>query len=163
MGKPLENARHEKFAQLRATGMSQLDAYVGAGYRASISNAHRLSTNEKVVNRVKELQAPAIAKTMLTIEQLYDTFLKQGTYDPAIFEEVQSPADLRTKVDETTRRLLVKGWKYDRQGRFLLDLVDKEKAMERIARHQSFFNDTVKVELGSFGDLLDKAEKGVLE
>jgi hypothetical protein len=143
--------------------MSQDAAYEGAGYKPSRHNAHALNTKQHIVRRIQELQAPAAAKVMLTIEQLYETFLQQGTYDPAVFDEVKSPEDLRTKVDETTRRLLVKGWKYDRQGRMILDLVDKEKAMERIARHQSFFNDTLKVDMGNFGSLLERAEKGVLD
>lgn len=163
MAGPLKNPKHEAFAQHLAKGEPAVRAFELAGYASSEKNASRLKNNDVVWARVMELQAPAVAKTMLTIEQLYEAFLKQGTYDPSVFDAVKSPEDLRHNVDETTRRLLVKGWKWDRQGRFMLDLVDKEKAMERIARHQSFFNDTLKVDMGSFGSLLDKAEKGVLD
>lgn len=160
---PLKNPKHETFCQLRAQGATQEAAYVEAGFKPNRQNAYKLSTKDYIVRRIAELTAPALKKTMLTIEQLYQTFLDQGTYDPSVFADVKTPEDLRDKVDEATRRLLVKGWKFDRTGRVILDLVDKEKAMERIARHQSFFNDTLKVDMGSFGNLLERAEKGVLD
>ena len=162
-GTPLKNTRHEAFAQLIAQGVKQVDAYERAGYEGTAGHcgqhASRLQAKPEVARRIVELQRPAVEKTVITIEQLFATFLDQGTYDPSIFDEVKSPEDLRQLVDESTRRLLVKGWKYDRQGRFLLDLVDKEKALDRIARHLSFYNDTLKVDVGDFDKMLEAAER----
>ena len=158
-GTPLENAKQEAFARARAEGRTIHDANEAAGWSRTSSYGIKASRDPKILKRIAELQQPAIEKTVITIEQLFATFLDQGTYDPSIFDEVKSPEDLRHMVDESTRRLLVKGWKYDRQGRFLLDLVDKEKALDRIARHLSFYNDTLKVDVGDFDKMLEAAEQ----
>jgi hypothetical protein len=159
-GTPLKNARAERFAQARARGLSIADAANEAGWRGGVSGyGGTMSNSPEVLRRIAELHTPAIAKTVMTIEKLLADFVEQGTYDPSIFEEVTSPLDLRLLVDEPVRRLLVKGWKWDRQGRFILDLVDKEKAMDRIARHLSFYNDTLKVDVSDFDRMLDAAER----
>ncbi len=52
----LTNARHEKFAQALAKGMSAAAAYVEAGYKPSDAHASRLASNGKVRARIAELQ-----------------------------------------------------------------------------------------------------------
>lgn len=160
MAGPLANVRWERYAQARARGLSQVDAAVEAGYEYNTSNAARLNANERVQARIAELQAPAVRQTAITVQSLFDMMTKQGTYDPYMFDEVKSPSDL-ANIPEEIRRLLIKGWKWDKQGRFMLELVDKEKALDRLARHLAFYNDTLKVQTGDFADLLKKAESGL--
>jgi hypothetical protein len=52
----LRNPKHEKFAQLVATGMTAQAAFTQAGYQ-SPQNAPRLRNNELVAKRIEELQA----------------------------------------------------------------------------------------------------------
>ena len=54
----LISSRHELFAQLRSKGLSAVDAYLSAGYSKSNarSNASRLSANDSILARIKELQ-----------------------------------------------------------------------------------------------------------
>ena len=54
----LANSRHERFAQLVASGKSELSSFVEAGYSAKSArqNAHRLSENEGVKARIAELR-----------------------------------------------------------------------------------------------------------
>ncbi len=52
----LTNARHERFAQSLAKGMSADAAHTAAGYKPSRGNASRLRANESIVERVAELQ-----------------------------------------------------------------------------------------------------------
>lgn len=52
----LRNPKHEKFAQLVASGMTAQAAFTQAGY-PSPQNAPRLRNNELVVKRIEELQA----------------------------------------------------------------------------------------------------------
>ena len=54
-GKPLDNARHERFAQGVASGKSATDAYDDAGYEPDRSHASRLASNGNVSERVEEL------------------------------------------------------------------------------------------------------------
>lgn len=158
MAGPLANPRWEKFAQARARGLSQADAATEAGYKYNPSNAAQLNQKQQVLARIAELQAPAVRQTVITVQSLFDMMTTQGTYDPAIFEEVKSPSDLREMVPEEVRRLLIKGWKWDKQGRFMLELVDKERALDRLARHLAFYNDSLKLTTTDYSDLLAKAE-----
>jgi hypothetical protein len=55
----LENARHEKFAQLLAEGASQVDAYVGAGYKpgtecSKTACSSKLACKPKIKARILE-------------------------------------------------------------------------------------------------------------
>lgn len=65
---PLDNPRHERFAQGLAEGKTQIEAYREAGYRPDDGAANRLSG--KVRHRVAELQGRAAARTEVTIETL---------------------------------------------------------------------------------------------
>lgn len=51
----LKNARHERFAQGLAKGLSTSEAYVAAGYKENRSCASRLATNANIQRRVEEL------------------------------------------------------------------------------------------------------------
>ena len=67
----LKNARHERFAQNKAKGMSIGPAYTAAGYKAKDHSAEvngaRLLKNAEVQNRIAELQNRAAEKTGYTI------------------------------------------------------------------------------------------------
>ena len=52
----LKNPRHEKFAQLVASGIAANAAFTQAGYKGP-QNSPRLSRNELVAKRIEELQA----------------------------------------------------------------------------------------------------------
>lgn len=71
MGKPLKNARHERFAQELAKGKSQVDAFQAAGFsatgNAARANSSRLLTDANIANRVAELKSRAAEKVVVTI------------------------------------------------------------------------------------------------
>ena len=161
---PLNDPRAERYCQARAAGMSGVQAYAQAGYEGNPdagSNVRQIERRAHVQARIRYLTAEAIAPMRLNIETLFNHIQEQGTFDPVVFEGVKSLTDLKSKVDEPTRRLLVKGWKFDKYGNFILELVDKDVALDRIARHLSFYNDKVRVDMGTFGDTLARAEKQI--
>lgn len=51
----LSNAKHERFAQGLATGLSASEAYEEAGFKPSRSNASVLKSQQNIVDRVDEL------------------------------------------------------------------------------------------------------------
>ena len=51
----LKNPRHERFAQLLATGKTKTAAYVEAGYSHNDGNSSVLARSKGIANRVKEL------------------------------------------------------------------------------------------------------------
>ena len=58
----LENARHEKFAQAIARGLTATEAYCQAGYKGDRTSASRLSTNDNIRQRVQEIQGRVAEK-----------------------------------------------------------------------------------------------------
>jgi len=66
----LKNARHERFAQLVASGKSATEAYGLAGYKEDRTAASRLSTNVNVRSRITELQSAAAKKAGVTRETI---------------------------------------------------------------------------------------------
>jgi phage terminase small subunit len=52
---PLENAKHERFAQALAAGKNAVDAYECAGYRRNRGHASTLRKNPKLLKRVDEI------------------------------------------------------------------------------------------------------------
>lgn len=87
----LENAKHEKFAQLVAGGAALTVAYAGAGYTKHDCNASRLNRNEKVRERIKELQQAAseaatvdAAWVFNELQSVYRASMESGRYSSAV-------------------------------------------------------------------------------
>jgi phage terminase small subunit len=72
----LKNARHERYAQELAKGLSQADAYVQAGYRPSRSAAARLAADVNICERVAEIQGRAAVRAEITVADITDRLLK---------------------------------------------------------------------------------------
>ena len=72
----LKNPKHEYFAQGLAKGQTQADAYENAGYKPSEQNASRLTSNDKVQDRIAELQARAAVRAEITVSGLTTDLLR---------------------------------------------------------------------------------------
>jgi len=68
----IQNSRHERFAQELAAGKTADAAYEAAGYRKHRSNAARVSANERVKERVREIQAIGAERAAVTVQSLID-------------------------------------------------------------------------------------------
>jgi phage terminase small subunit len=68
----LTNPRYERFAQELAGGNTADGAYEAAGYRTHRGNAARLSANESIKNRVREIQAIGAQRAAVTLQSLID-------------------------------------------------------------------------------------------
>jgi hypothetical protein len=68
----LKNPKHELFAQSLAVGETADRAYELAGYEADRGNAARLTANDSILMRVKELQEQVAERTLDTIESIID-------------------------------------------------------------------------------------------
>jgi phage terminase small subunit len=68
----IQNSRHERFAQELAAGKTADAAYEAAGYQKHRGNAARLSANEHVKDRVKEIQAIGAERAAVTVHSLID-------------------------------------------------------------------------------------------
>jgi len=66
----LANPKHEKFAQELAKGKTATEAYVTAGYKAHDGNAATLRGNQRVLDRIAELQTAGSLRVEVTIASL---------------------------------------------------------------------------------------------
>jgi phage terminase small subunit len=66
----LKNPKHELFAQGLAVGETADRAYELAGYEPDRGNAARLTANDSILMRVKELQEQVAERTLDTIESI---------------------------------------------------------------------------------------------
>lgn len=74
----LINPRHERFAQGLATGKSAAGAYRAAGYNDNYGNASTLKGNQKVQDRVAELQNRAAAGVVLKREWVIERLIENA-------------------------------------------------------------------------------------
>lgn len=101
-------AMQERFAFNIASGFSQYDSYLKAGYskdnsRAVIDiNAHRLVNDNKIKLRINELQAPTETSKVLSVaerkEKLADIF-KRSIKDPISVRDGLQAVDLLNKME----------------------------------------------------------------
>ncbi len=151
----LKNARHEKFAQNLARGMSATKAYAKVGYKstghAAEANGARLMRKDEVQARVAELMAPAVAETQATVKRVLQELVRLAFYDlTVVFESENGPLTMKDprNLPEDLRRAIV-GIKPVEMGEGLqyeCKFADKQRALESLARHLQMFKDTLVVE-----------------
>jgi hypothetical protein len=71
---PLDNARHERFAQNLVQGESASEAYINAGFKGDRGNASRLAASPGVRARIAELQGQAATGAKITVQSLIAEF-----------------------------------------------------------------------------------------
>jgi phage terminase small subunit len=69
---PLENQRHELFAQAIASGMTKDAAHAEAGYKRDRSHAARLASNGCIRARVRYLKGLAAERVVITLEGMIE-------------------------------------------------------------------------------------------
>lgn len=75
----LTNARHERFAQEIAKGKTATEAYVIAGYKAHDGNAATLRGNQRVLDRLAELQEKGAERAVITVASITERLLSIAT------------------------------------------------------------------------------------
>ncbi len=145
----LKNARHEKFAQNLAKGMSATEAYEKAGYKPNGPNAGRMTKNDEILKRVAELMAPGVKATELSVERVLAEMKRLAFYDmTAVLEVSDGKITMRdpASLPEDLRRAIV-GIKPVGDGlQYECRFADKQKALDSLARHLQMFKDMVIVE-----------------
>ncbi len=152
----LKNARHERFAQNLAKGMSATEAYTKAGYKstghAAEANGARLMRKDEVQARVAELMAPAVAETQATVKRVLQELVRLAFYDITEILAVDDDGKVTqrdpTSLPEDLRRAIV-GIKPIQIGdtrTWEVKFADKQKALDSLARYLQMFKDTPVVE-----------------
>ena len=151
----LKNARHERFAQNVAKGMSTGPAYTAAGYKATGNAAEsacgRLFRIVQFRKRYEELMAPAVEETKASVERVLREMVCLAFYDmTAVINADDGKITLRdpTKLPEDLRRAItgIKPVQIGEGMQYECKFADKQRALESLARHLQMFKDTVIIE-----------------
>lgn len=143
----LKNAKHEKFAQARASGATLIAAYEEAGFSPDRGAACRLSAKVSVRDRILEIQRAAAKKTEIDIATVLRGFIDIVQADPAdAYDEVTNamlalkdiPPELRRAIASVEVDELIE------DGRVIghttkLKLIDKKGALDSLGKYLKMF------------------------
>lgn len=73
---PLDNPKHERFAQELAKGKTADEAYAEAGYSPDRGNACRLTANDNVAARVAEIQERAAIRAEISVASVTENLMR---------------------------------------------------------------------------------------
>lgn len=130
--------QQERFIREYLLDRNATQAAVRAGYSPKTAHVQgpRLLQNVAIATAVKQAEAKVLGKIEVKAERIQQERERLGLYDIgalAMLDDCASPRDIAALPDEI--RQAVKGWKWDKQGRFCLETYDKNPhlaALERI-------------------------------
>lgn len=163
----LPNARHERFAQGLASGLSADEAYAKAGYAPNRGNAIRLKTNERVAARVADIVNAGAIRAAISVERVLTELGRIGfadmrkllrwtgnspTMDMAAAEESGEVTIGAANIvqlfasDELDDDIAacVSEVSQTKDGALKVKLHDKQAALVAIGRHLGMFKDKVE-------------------
>jgi hypothetical protein len=134
----IRNRRCERYAQLRAGGMSRLDAMKEAGYVPAEANSRRLDNRADVKARIAELYrlhadfvSADIARVLIEQTRIAYSNIK-NLVERAEDGSVQVK-DLTTLAPELTA--CIQQLKVDKDGKVFIKLYDKTSALQALQRY----------------------------
>lgn len=141
---PLNNPRHELYAQGLAAGLEQLVAYERAGYKPNAGSASTLAKNPKVRARRDELLQLAADEAIVSAESVLLELKRIGFSNIAHYVSYsQGGVALRDSatLDEDAHRAIaeVSETLTDSSRSLKFKLHDKLKALEMLGRHLGVF------------------------
>lgn len=154
----LKNARHERFCQNVAKGMSATDAYAEAGYNGGASHASRLATNGNIKARIAELMGKAAEKAEISVARVLEELAKVGFANMADYIRTTDEGDAYVDLSKLDRdkasvisEVTVEDFK-DGRGEDARDvrkikfkLHDKLSALEKLGKHLGMFRERVEL------------------
>lgn len=140
------NPRQQKFVLEYLKCGEGRKAAIAAGYSASNAEfqASRLLALPKIKAHVTKKHAKLMDKLEVSVERVLKERARMAFYDigEVVDHMVKEPKDI-AKLPEDLRQAIT-GWKYDRQGRFVLQLSDKNPHLTAIEKHLGMYDDSEK-------------------
>lgn len=102
----LKNAKHERFAQARASGLTVDAAYAEAGYKPHRSNASRLSANDNISARVDEILNAGAERAGIDAGQIFTESARIALSDiRSLFDNSGNLKPVHELDDDTARAI----------------------------------------------------------
>ncbi len=158
---PLDNTKHEIFAQKVAQGKTLGQAYALAGYAESDSNAGNLARSPTVAGRIAEIKGISAARAQVSADRVLAELARIGFADITqavtiergkvlVSDTNDIPPDIRAAMSEIS------------QGRdgIKIKMHDKRAALESLGKHLGLWKDAGDVNLTvSLVDLVNGSYK----
>ena len=155
----LPQAKVAAFAAAYVVSFSAEKAAEAVGYAKSTASvqAWYFLDQEEVQQAIRDAMAARVERTHITADRVLLEIASMALYDPAEFASLTGPEAIKD-LPEDVRRAIA-GWKWDRNGKFILTLASKPAALDMLAKHLGMYA-PIKLEhdLGSAADKL----RGVL-
>jgi phage terminase small subunit len=142
----LANPRYERFAQELAAGNTADGAYEAAGYRKHRGNAARLSANERIKDRVRQIQAMGAERAAITVQSLIDEA------EQARIKAMESSNGAAAAVSAITAKAKLAGLWHEKVDQHTTGSIQYERIERVIVEHspddaaQPLSDDTVRNE-----------------
>jgi phage terminase small subunit len=138
------NAKQQRFVAEYLIDLNGSAAYQRSGYKATgksaSSAAARLLDDVNVKQAVAEGMERRGVRMKLEADDVVREIERMAMFDPAVLVGLKSPEDI-AKAPEEVRRAIT-GWKWDRQGNFIITTA-KAGALEMLGRHHKLFTDKI--------------------
>lgn len=148
----LPNARHERFAQGVAAGLTADEAYVKAGYKPNRGNASRMKSDESILARIDEIKEVGTLRAEVSVERVLTELARIGFSDiRKVFTETGALKPVHEWDDDTAASIASvevvtrPGADVDEDGNRSVEYVhkikawDKNSALEKLGKNLKMF------------------------
>lgn len=161
--------KQEAFCREYAIDKNATQAAIRAGYSKKTARAAgaRLLAHVNISKKVGDVAKVHAVKLEITAERVLEEIAAMALYDVSDLVEISKggritslkhPRDIK-KLPANVRKA-VKGWKWDKAGRFIVMLADRSKALDQLARHLSLYNDKLEVTgVDALAERLERAHR----
>jgi phage terminase small subunit len=131
---------------------------IAAGYSAR--SAHKTSSDmlkrPSIAAAIAAARVRVLERAEIKAADVIAEVRRLAMFDPADLLDVKSPEELAALPEEVRRAVV--GWKWDREGRFVMQLA-KQGALDMLCRHFGVYNDKLDVNVTSNADRLQRAQE----
>ena len=157
-------ARRLGYRQIRFVEEFLIDANVTrAAERAGYTSPHLSGPALMKDVRIKRLLAHKLDERSQRLGVTADRVLMElqfaAYFDPAdfIMHKVQTVDDIANLPPDVRR--CIRGWKYDKAGRLMVEFIDKMQALDALGRHLGLFREVLEVNVVDHASAMDRAKK----
>lgn len=122
--------------------LNATQAAIRAGYSENRADAmgHENLRKPEIAAAIQEAMDERGKRTGVTADRVLKEIERLAMFDPSDLIDVKGPDDIKS-LPEDVRRAIT-GWKWDKQGNFIITMA-KQGALEMLGRHHKLFTDKI--------------------
>lgn len=137
--------KQRRFVDEYLIDLNASQAAIRAGYRgkSNVQGAQNLS-KPNIAIAIQIAMQERGQRTAITADNVIREIERLAMFDPADLTDIKCPEDIK-KAPNDVRRAIT-GWKWDKQGNFIITMA-KQGALEMLGRHHKLFTDKVEAKV----------------